>query len=46
MTVHATQQSGTGTQPDRFVVFEGATLDDGQASGRWLSAADPVEVQA
>lgn len=35
---------GSATQPQRFVLGEGETVDDVQASGAWLATADPVEV--
>jgi len=37
--------SGTATQPQRFVVAGADSLDAAQASGRWISSADPVEVR-
>jgi hypothetical protein len=37
--------SGTATQPQRFLVADADSLDDAQASGRWISSADPVEVR-
>jgi len=36
---------GSAAQPQRLVIGAGATLDEVQASGRWLAAADPVEVR-
>jgi len=36
---------GSQTQRQRLVIGAGATLDEVQASGRWLAAADPVEVR-
>jgi len=40
----ATVVSGTASQPDRFVVYEGETLDAGQASGCWISSDGVVEI--
>lgn len=37
--------AGTATQPQRFVIAEGETADDAQASGAWVSAANPSEVR-
>jgi len=37
--------SGTATQSQRFVVADADSLDAAQASGRWISSADPVEVR-
>jgi len=36
---------GTATQPRRLVVGEGETIDQAQASGRWLSSDKVVNVE-
>ena len=42
--VHTTQVSGNASQPTRFVVFRGETLDEAQASGQWIAAVSATEV--
>jgi hypothetical protein len=43
--VHAYQMSGTRSQPQRLVIGEGDTIDDAQASGRWLSTDSPADIR-
>lgn len=37
--------AGSAAQPQRFVVGEGDTVDDAQASGAWLATDSPAEVR-
>jgi len=41
---HAFRAAGTATQPQRFVIGEGETVDDAQGSGAWLTSDTVVEV--
>jgi hypothetical protein len=41
----ATVVAGTGTQPQRFVVYVGDDTDAAQASGQWVSAEQVAEVK-
>lgn len=43
--LHAHIVSGTATQPQRFVIGEGKTRDELQASGAWLGSDTVVEVR-
>jgi hypothetical protein len=36
--------AGTATQPQRFVIGAGKTVDRAQVSGKWLASDTPVEV--
>jgi len=36
--------AGTAVQPQRFVVGVGESVDQVQASGKWLASDTPVEV--
>lgn len=38
MNIESTIKAGTDKQPTRMVIFAGDSLDDAQASGRWLSS--------